>query len=226
MKILKILLRLSLLVFVSTCVVTAGTAWYAWQLPNIYESYARLIVFGVSEDSESTQKVAKDRADKTLTSLLSNGKLLGDLIYKKDLFAEEKANGATFPMLLERIEKGLKVEVSPANSNYSIQLTYRDQNPKTTQKVTFALAEGFTEVYDSLPNNEAQTNATQNNERISVAREQGLVIIDPPMMPLSPVAPKRGIYVLLGIVGGAILGLLFGGLYEWRRWKKPTINFP
>ncbi len=197
----------------------------AWQLPNIYESNARLKVFGVSENSESNQKAEKERADKALTSLLSNGKLLGDLIYKNNLFAEEKANGATFPMLLERIEKRLKVEVSPANSDYSIQLIYRDQNPKTTQKAAFALAEGFTEVYDSLPNNETQTNAAQNNEGISLAREQGLVIIDPPMLPLSPVAPKRGIYVLLGILSGAILGLLFGGLYEWRRWKKATTDF-
>ena len=147
MKILKIILRLPLLVFISTCVVTAGAAQYAWQLPNIYESNARLRVFGVSENSESNQKAAKERADKTLTLLLSNGKLLGDLINKNNLFAEEKANGATFPMLLERIEKELKVEMSPANSNYSVQFTYRDQNPQTTQKVVFALAEGYIRPY-------------------------------------------------------------------------------
>ena len=69
------------------------------------------------------------------------------MINKNNLFAEEKANGATFPMLLERIEKELKVEMSPANSNYSVQLTYRDQNPQTTQKVVFALAEGYNRPY-------------------------------------------------------------------------------
>ena len=127
-------------------------------------------------------------------------------------------------MLLDRIEKGLKLELSPANSNYSVQLTYRDLNPKTTQKVAFGLAEGFIEVYDGLPSNKTQPNLTRNNEEVSLVREQGMAVIDSPMMPLSPIAPKRGIYVLLGIVGGAILGLLFGGLFEWRRWKKASFS--
>ncbi|MBK7707514.1 MAG: hypothetical protein IPJ30_17610 [Acidobacteria bacterium] len=84
------------------------------------------------------------------------------------------------------------------------------------------MTEGFIRVYESLPDNETQTKAAQNGEEISIRRERTILIVNPPMLPLSPVGPKRGMYLLLGIVGGAVLGFLFGGPYEWRRWKETT----
>lgn len=149
------------LIVLPTAAVAVAVAFVVWRLPNVYESTTLLAVRpatiaaqGVTQLSDSDLTLRINNIGQEVTSRSS----LEPLIQRYDLYARERARGATMDELIERMRtRDLKITLNTSREiTNGFFLSFRGENPNDTRKVTEALAAKYVDSQRTASSNETR----------------------------------------------------------------------
>jgi polysaccharide chain length determinant protein (PEP-CTERM system associated) len=136
------------LIILPTIAIAVAVAWVAWRLPNVYESTTLLIV----KPSNMSKEVVPTLSDVDLSLRINNiGQVvvsrssLEPLIYKYELYQQERASKEPMELIIERMRKDIAVEVDKSRNDITnaFKISYRERDPRKTQLVTGELADKY-----------------------------------------------------------------------------------
>lgn len=159
----QILWKRKWLIILPAIAITVAVAWVAWRLPNVYESTTLLIV----KPSNIPQAVVPTLSDVDLSLRINNiGQMvisrssLEPIIYKYDLYQQERASKVPMELIVERMRKDIVVEVDKSRNDITnaFKISYRERDPRKTQLVTGELADKYVSAQIDATTNSASTN--------------------------------------------------------------------
>jgi polysaccharide chain length determinant protein (PEP-CTERM system associated) len=165
------------LIALPTAAVAVAVAYVVWRLPNVYESTTLLAVRpatiaaqGVTQLSDSDLTLRINNIGQEVTSRSS----LEPLIQRYDLYARERARGATMDELIERMRtRDLKITLNTSREiTNGFFLSFRGENPNDTRKVTEALAAKYVDSQRSASSNETRVTKEFFDARVAEQREK------------------------------------------------------
>src|SRR5215218_2931504 len=137
------------LIVLPTLAVAVAVGYVVWRLPNVYESTTLLTV----RPASIAAGIVTQLSDTDLTMRINNigqevssRSSLEPLIQRYDLYARERARGATMDELVERMRtRDLKITLNTSRNEITngFFLAFRGQEPRATQAVTEALARKY-----------------------------------------------------------------------------------
>ena len=171
-ELLQIVWRRKWLILLPTAAIAVAVAAVVWRLPNIYESTTLLTVRPASITTSSV--AAMSDSDLTLrinniTQEVTSRSSLQPLIEKYGLYARERARGESMEELVERMRtKDLDIKLNTTRNDITngFFLSFRGQEPRSTQGVTEALARKYVDAQTSAATGDAQLTEQFFNERV------------------------------------------------------------
>ena len=159
-ELVRMVWRRKWLIVLPTLVVTAAFAYVVSRLPNVYESTTLLTVRPASiatsvvaqlSDSDLTLRI------NNITQEVTSRSSLEPLIQRYDLYARERARGASMDELVERMRtRDLKITLNTSRDvTNGFFLSFRGPEPRTTQAVTEALARKYVDAQTKSAGEEA-----------------------------------------------------------------------
>src|SRR5947209_2153695 len=137
------------LILLPTAAVAVGVAYGVWKLPNVYLSRTLLTVRPASistsvvpqlSDSELTIRI------NNITQVVTSRSTLEPMIERYGLYAVERNRGVSMDELVERMRtKDIDISLNTSRNDITngFFLAYRGPDPRSTQKVTEALASKY-----------------------------------------------------------------------------------
>lgn len=212
-RLLAIFRRQKQTILLPMIAITTATAWFAWQLPNAYESTTVLTISPLKVAPLGTN-LPEYKINHRLFNMLEENfsrSTLNSLIAKQNLFKEERANGTAAEDLTEKIYTGVKIEVGQMYENEvtSFRISYRDLDRENSIAITSALAEKFAD---------PSVGANDTSDTLKVTSYTNL--------PELTITPKRLKYIVFGFGGSLILGLMLAAFSELRRlYRNQSADF-
>ena len=168
----QIVWRRKWLILLPTAAIAVAVAAVVWRLPNIYESTTLLTVRPASIATSSVAEMSD--SDLTLrinniTQEVTSRSSLQPLIEKYGLYARERARGESMEELVERMRtKDLDIKLNTSRNDITngFFLSFRGQEPRSTQGVTEALARKYVDAQTSAATGDAQLTEQFFNERV------------------------------------------------------------
>lgn len=164
------------LIVLPTAAIAVAVAFVVWRLPNIYESTTLLTVKPASiitgtvtqlSDSDLTLRINNISQEVTSRSALE------PLIQRYNLYARERARGASMEELVERMRiKDIKITLNTSRNEITngFFLAFRGAEPRTTQAVTEALARKYVDAQSESAKGEARLTKEFFAERVNEQR--------------------------------------------------------
>jgi succinoglycan biosynthesis transport protein ExoP len=159
----QILWKHKWLIILPTIAITVAVAWVVWRLPNVYESTTLLIV----KPSNMSKEVVPTLSDVDLSLRINNiGQVvvsrssLEPMIYKYELYQQERNNKEPMELIIERMRKDIAVEVDKSRNDITnaFKISYRERDPRKTQLVTGELADKYVSAQIDAATNSASAN--------------------------------------------------------------------
>ena len=127
------------------------------------------------------------KADATLnlTQSVLSRRALTQIIEKHDLYRNERA-GRPLEDVVDQMRRDIRVQVKPANS---IEVAFLHSDRHKAQLVTAEILDRFVK------------------ENLIRKVNSSLQIIETPSLPQDPISPNRTTIALIGLCGGALLGI-------------------
>jgi polysaccharide chain length determinant protein (PEP-CTERM system associated) len=149
------------LIVLPTAAVAVAVAYVVWRLPNVYESKTLLTVRPAAiaagivtqlSDSDLTMRINNIGQEVTSRSSLE------PLIKRFDLYARERARGASMDELVERMRtRDIQITLNTSREiTNGFHLVFRGEDPRSTQAVTEALARKYVDAQTQAAGNEAE----------------------------------------------------------------------
>ena len=163
------------LIVLPTAAVAVAVAYVVWRLPNVYESTTLLTV----RPATITGGIVTQLSDSDLTLRINNigqevtsRSSLEPLIQRYELYARERARGASMEELVERMRThDLKITLNTSREiTNGFFLSFRGENPRDTQAVTEALAAKYVESQRSASRDETQLTKEFFTERVETQK--------------------------------------------------------
>lgn len=149
------------LIVLPTAAIAVAVAYVVWRLPNVYESTTLLTVRPASIASG----IVAQLSDTDLTMRINNigqevtsRSSLEPLIQRYGLYARERARGASMDELIERMRtRDLQITLNTSREiTNGFILSFRGEEPRTTQAVTEALARKYVDAQTQSAGDEAK----------------------------------------------------------------------
>ncbi|HEX8501075.1 MAG TPA: GNVR domain-containing protein [Pyrinomonadaceae bacterium] len=168
----RIVWRRKWLILLPTAAVAVAVAAVVSRLPNVYESRTLLTVRPASIATEAVGQLSD--SDLTLrinniTQEVTSRSSLQPLIEKFGLYARERARGASMEELVERMRTtDLKITLNTSRNDITngFFLSFRGQEPRSTQAVTEALASKYVTAQTEAASGDAQLTEQFFTERV------------------------------------------------------------
>jgi polysaccharide chain length determinant protein (PEP-CTERM system associated) len=166
------------LIVLPTVAVAAGVAYGVWKLPNVYESTTLLTVRPASisttaipqlSDSELTIRINNITQDVTSRSTLE------PMIKVYDLYARERARGASMDELVEQMRtKDIKINLNTSRNDITngFFLSFRSSDPRSAHDVTEALARKYVDAQRQDAGQGATLTKEFFTDKLNQAKEQ------------------------------------------------------
>lgn len=149
------------LIVLPTAAVAVAVAYVVWRLPNVYESKTLLTVRPAAiaagivtqlSDSDLTMRINNIGQEVTSRSSLE------PLIKRFDLYARERARGASMDELVERMRtRDIQITLNTSREiTNGFHLAFRGEDPRATQAITEALARKYVDAQTQAAGNEAE----------------------------------------------------------------------
>jgi polysaccharide chain length determinant protein (PEP-CTERM system associated) len=161
------------LIVLPTLAVWVAVAYVVWRLPNVYESTTLLTV----RPSSIATSVVTQLSDSDLTLRINNigqevtsRSSLEPLIERYDLYARDRARGASMDELVERMRaRDLKITLNTSRNDITngFIISFRGQEPRSTQAVTEALAAKYVSTQTKAAGEEAMLTKGFFDERVT-----------------------------------------------------------
>jgi polysaccharide chain length determinant protein (PEP-CTERM system associated) len=166
------------LILLPTAAVAAAVAAVVWRLPNVYESTTLLTVRPASIATEAVGQLSD--SDLTLrinniTQEVTSRSSLQPLIERYGLYARERARGESMEGLVERMRtRDLKITLNTTRNDITngFYLSFRGQEPRSTQGVTEALASKYVTAQTESARGEAQLTEEFFSQRVEQEKEK------------------------------------------------------
>src|SRR5215204_141064 len=163
------------LIALPTAAVAVAVAYVVWRLPNIYESTTLLTVKPAAiaggivtqlSDTDLTLRI------NTITQDVTSRSSLEPLIQRYELYARERARGTSMDELVERMRtRDLKITLNTSREvTNGFYLSFRGEDPRSTQAVTEALAGKYVESQRSASRDETQLTKEFFTERVEAQK--------------------------------------------------------
>lgn len=163
------------LIALPTAAVTVAVAYVVWRLPNVYESTTLLTVKPAAiaggivtqlSDTDLTMRI------NTIGQEVTSRSTLEPLIQRYDLYARERARGASMEELVERMRmRDLKITLNTSREiTNGFFLSFRGEDPRATQAVTEALAGKYVESQRSASRDETELTKQFFTERVETQK--------------------------------------------------------
>ncbi|HEX6186209.1 MAG TPA: GNVR domain-containing protein [Pyrinomonadaceae bacterium] len=160
------------LILLPTAAIAVAVAAVVWRLPNVYESTTLLTVrpasiatSAVAEMSDSDLTLRINNITQEVTSRSS----LQPMIERFGLYARERARGESMEELVERMRtRDLQITLNTTRNDITngFFLSFRGQEPRSTQAVTEALARKYVDAQTEAASGEAQLTEKFFTERV------------------------------------------------------------
>ena len=165
------------LIVLPTVAVAVAVGYVVWRLPNVYESTTLLAVRPASIATAAVMQLSD--SDLTLrinniTQEVTSRSSLEPLIQRYDLYAAERHRGAPMDELVERMRtRDLRITLNTSRDvTNGFNLSFRGQEPRSTQAVTEALAAKYVSTQTKAAGEEATLTKEFFNERVSQQKEK------------------------------------------------------
>ena len=164
------------LILLPTAAVAVAVAAVVWKLPNVYESTTLLTVRPASIATSAVAQLSD--SDLTLrinniTQEVTSRSSLQPLIEQYGLYARERARGESMEELVERMRtRDLKITLNTSRNEITngFFLSFRGQEPRTTQAVTEALASKYVRAQTEAATGEARLTNEFFTERVGAQK--------------------------------------------------------
>ncbi|MET0623062.1 MAG: GNVR domain-containing protein [Pyrinomonadaceae bacterium] len=174
----QIVWRRKWMILLPTAAVAVAVAYVVWRLPNVYESTTLLSVRPASIATESVGQLSD--SDLTLrinniTQEVTSRSSLQPLIEKYGLYARERARGESMEALIERMStRDLEIKLNTTRNDITngFILSFRGQEPRTTQAVTADLAGKYVESQKRASSEETSLTKDFFTERVNQQKEK------------------------------------------------------
>jgi polysaccharide chain length determinant protein (PEP-CTERM system associated) len=173
----QILWKRKWLIILPTIAIAVAVAWAVWRLPNVYESTTLLIV----KPSNMSKEVVPTLSDVDLSLRINNiGQVvvsrssLEPIIYKYDLYQQERASKEPMELIVERMRKDIAVEVDKSRNDITnaFKISYRERDPRKTQLVTNELASKYVSAQIDSATSSASANKQFIEQQIKLKKDE------------------------------------------------------
>lgn len=163
------------LIVLPTAAVAVAVAYVVWRLPNVYESTTLLTV----KPAAIAGGIVTQLSDTDLTLRINNigqevtsRSSLEPLIQRYDLYARERARGASMEELVERMRmRDLKITLNTSREiTNGFFLSFRGEDPRATQAVTEALAGKYVRSQQDASSNDTRLTKEFFTERVEAQK--------------------------------------------------------
>ncbi|HJQ68584.1 MAG TPA: hypothetical protein VKA70_06415 [Blastocatellia bacterium] len=175
-KFIHIARRHALLILIPAIIVITSSAIAIKQLPDLYESSARLTI---EPASGSTPQAEPSRRLGALRQQITNRASIEELISEHGLYQDLKSSGATADEIVNRMRSDIRVEPDSKDASppYGFTISYRAKDAATAQKITAELAgsllvDGGAKSSQSQSSDETATLRQRASELAAQLREQ------------------------------------------------------
>jgi uncharacterized protein involved in exopolysaccharide biosynthesis len=166
------------LIALPTMAVAVAVAAVVWKLPNVYESTTLLTVRPASISTSAVPQLSEGDLSIRINNIsqeVTSRSTLEPMIQRYDLYAAERARGASMDALVERMRtRDIRFSLNTSRNDITngFFLTFRGQEPRTTQAVTEALASKFVSTQTQAAGNDARNTKEFFTERLVQAKER------------------------------------------------------
>lgn len=166
------------LIVLPTLAVAVAVAAVVWHLPNVYESTTLLTVRPASISTSAVPQLSESDLSIRINNIsqeVTSRSTLEPMIVRYDLYAAERARGASMDELVERMRsRDIKFNLNTSRNDITngFYLSFRSQEPRTTQAVAEALASKFVSTQTQAAGNDARSTKEFFNERLDQAKQR------------------------------------------------------
>jgi succinoglycan biosynthesis transport protein ExoP len=166
------------LIALPTAAVAVAVAAVVWRLPNVYESTTLLTVRPASITTSAVPQLSESDLSIRINNIsqeVTSRSTLEPMIVRYDLYLSERRRGASMDALVERMRtRDIRFSLNTSRNDITngFFLTFRGEEPRTTQKVTEELASKFVSTQTQAAGNDARNTKEFFNERLNQAKER------------------------------------------------------
>lgn len=189
---IKLIWRQSYIVVSFALLGTAVMSLQAWHKPTLYRASQTLTINPSKIDPQHKNSLENDVTVRLYSQVEeSEESAIRNLIERNDLFKEERANGESADVLVEKLSRGIVIGnlTVDKNSVIALDLSFVSANPENAKAVTSALVK-------QLIN--SRTDEQNQIKVLSSCCEQTKIV-----------APKRWLMITFGLLAGLFVGVLF-----------------
>src|SRR4051812_2448754 len=164
------------LIALPTAAVAVAVAAVVWRLPNVYESTTLLTVRPASITTSAVPQLSESDLSIRINNIsqeVTSRSTLEPMIVRYDLYLSERRRGATMDELVERMRtRDIRFSLNTSRNDITngFFLTFRGEEPRTTQKVTEELASKFVSTQTQAAGNDARNTKEFFNEQVNQAK--------------------------------------------------------
>jgi polysaccharide chain length determinant protein (PEP-CTERM system associated) len=144
----RIIWKRKWLIILPMIAIASAITWVVLRLPDVYESSTLIVVKPSTIPETVVPTQSEDTLTRQLTSIsqvVTSRSSLQPLIEKYRLYEIERMRGEPMESVIDRMRRDIKVELNTTRNDITngFNLTYRGQDPRTTQHVTEELASKY-----------------------------------------------------------------------------------
>lgn len=164
------------LIALPTAAVAVAVAAVVWRLPNVYESTTLLTVRPASITTSAVPQLSESDLSIRINNIsqeVTSRSTLEPMIVRYDLYLSERRRGASMDALVERMRtRDIRFSLNTSRNDITngFFLTFRGEEPRTTQKVTEELASKFVSTQTQAAGNDARNTKEFFNEQVNQAK--------------------------------------------------------
>ncbi|HEV2904159.1 MAG TPA: GNVR domain-containing protein, partial [Pyrinomonadaceae bacterium] len=178
----RIALKRKWMIILPTIAVGLAIGYVVFRLPDVYESSTLIVVKPSTLPNSVVPMITEETLTRELAGIsqvVTSRSSLQPLVEKYDLYKEERLRGDAMEEVMERMRRGIKVEVNTSRNDITnaFNITYRGRDPKSTQAVAGELASRYVDEQTKSMITGGQSAKQFIEEQVRVAKE-GLDAID------------------------------------------------
>jgi polysaccharide biosynthesis transport protein len=164
------------LIALPAAAVAVAVAAVVWKLPNVYESTTLLTVRPASISTAAVPQLSESDLSIRINNIsqeVTSRSTLEPMIVRYDLYAPERARGASMDELVERMRtRDIKFTLNTSRNDITngFFLSFRGRDPENTRRVTEALAAKFVSTQTQAAGNDARNTKEFFNEQVEQAK--------------------------------------------------------
>jgi succinoglycan biosynthesis transport protein ExoP len=144
----RIIWKRKWLIILPAIAIASAITWVVLRLPDVYESSTLIVVKPSTIPTAVAPAMSEDLLTRQLSSIgqfVTSRSSLEPLVVRYRLYEVERLRGEPMESIIDRMHRDIKVELNTTRNDITngFNITYRGNDPRTTQAVTAELASKY-----------------------------------------------------------------------------------